>query len=396
MHTHYEVIIIGAGAAGLMCALKAAKPYNPSVLVIEHTGAVGEKIRISGGGRCNFTNSYASPRHYLSENPHFCTSALARYTPSHFLEMIQAHGIAYYEKKLGQLFCQESSKQIIAMLVKECTDRQVSIYTNCTVQEISKADHFQVVTSQGRFSCNALVIATGGLSIPKLGASSFGYDIARQFGLSIIPPKPALVPLTLEASPLKELSGVSVDTIVTYKNSAFRENTLFTHRGLSGPAILQISSYLEEKEAAITLNLFPEIDIFEVLKAAKQTKVTLQTVLNRYLSKRLTALWCEKIGGYNANMLLADMKDTELASMAHHLTHWKITPTGNEGYEKAEVTRGGIDTRVLSSKTMESKQVKGLFFIGEVVDVTGWLGGYNFQWAWASGAAAGQYLHELS
>jgi predicted Rossmann fold flavoprotein len=389
MNQHYDVIIIGAGAAGLMCAIEAGKRQR-SVLVIEHTARIGEKIRISGGGRCNFTNKTVSVRNYISANPHFATSALSRYSPQHFLELIRQHGIAYHEKTLGQLFCDGSAVQIIEMLLKECAAQNVTIATNCSVSAISREGRFMLETSQGVRSCESLVMATGGLSIPKLGASSFGYDIARQFGLQLIPMRPALVPLTLAEDFGARLSGISAATVVSGNGKEFRENSLFTHRGLSGPAILQISSYMNEGDS-IALNLLPDIAFAEILKAEQQGKIHLRTVLSRYLSNRFAEWWCETMCAPLAGRPLAEIKAKALASVAAKLHHWQLTPSGTEGYGKAEVTAGGVDTAELSSKTLEAKKVPGLFFIGELVDVTGWLGGYNFQWAWASAVAAGQW-----
>ena len=385
---HYHVIIIGAGAAGLMCAQIAAK-RGKSVLLIEHTAHIGEKIRISGGGRCNFTNIGTTPQNYISANPHFAASALTRYTPQDFLKLIGKHHIAYHEKTLGQLFCDGSSTQIIAMLTQECAEGNVTITTNCTVNSLSKESHFTVHTSQGIMSCDSLVIASGGLSIPKLGATGFGYQVATQFAIPIVPTKPALVPLLMSGDFCEKLSGISVDSVTATAGISFRENTLFTHRGLSGPAILQISSYLQAGQK-MTLNLLPNIPILEQLKAAQQGKHLLQTILSRHLSKRLAVLWCDVMCGDAGHKILAEVKGKTLESIAHGLQHWEITPSGNEGYAKAEVTAGGIDTKALSSRTMEATNVPGLYFIGEVVDVTGWLGGYNFQWAWASGVAAGE------
>lgn len=386
---HYNVIVIGAGAAGLMCAAESAKRH-PSVLVIEHTPNIGEKIRISGGGRCNFTNIHTSPRQYISKNPYFATSALSRYTPQHFLQLIEKHGISYHEKTLGQLFCDGSSKQIITMLLAECEAHNVAIKTNCSITSISKESVFTLHTGMGILTCDSLVVATGGLSIPKLGASGFGYTIATQFGVRIIPTKPALVPLRMDDTFFTDLSGISVDTIISTNDISFRENSLFTHRGLSGPAVLQISSYLQPKQH-MTINLLPDIALLDILKAAQQGKTMLQTVLNRYFSKRLAALWCETMCKDFLHKPLAEIKAKELEHIANLLQHWDITPSGTEGYTKAEVTAGGVDTAELSSKTMEARNVPGLFFIGEVVDVTGWLGGYNFQWAWSSAVAAGKY-----
>ncbi len=380
---HYNVIIIGAGAAGLMCAIHSSSRGH-SVCILEHNPHVGEKIRISGGGRCNFTNIHTSPRNYLSENPHFCTSALSRYRPTDFIALLHKHHISYHEKTLGQLFCDGSSKQIITMLLEECRAQQVMITLGCSVTHVEKAECFQIHTSQGTMSCDRLVVASGGLSIPKLGATGIGYDIARQFGLPVIPPHPALVPLTLGDPQLTTLSGIALETVASTARASFQESMLFTHKGLSGPAILQISSYWQEG-TPITLNLLPGIDFYAELNHARHGRTTLSSLLNRHFSKRLAALWAQTL----PTKILAEMKASELQSISTTLQSWQLMPTGTEGFQKAEVTRGGVDTRALSSKTMEATSVPGLFFIGEVVDVTGWLGGYNFQWAWASAAAAG-------
>lgn len=387
--SHYNVIIIGAGAAGLMCAIHSAKRH-PRVLVIEHTAHIGEKIRISGGGRCNFTNINTSPKNYISANPHFATSALSRYTPAHFIALIEKHGISYHEKTLGQLFCDGSSKQIIAMLLKECQDHNVTLATNTSVTAIAKESCFTLTTSQGVVTCDSLVIATGGLSIPKLGATGFGYDVAKQFGLKIIPPKPALVPLLMQGELFPKLSGVALECIASSNGVSFRESGLFTHRGLSGPVILQISSYLKAGDS-ITLNLLPDIPVLEQLKAGAQGRNMLSTLLNRLLPKRLAGLWCETMCSAFIDRPLAEIKRKDLESIAHKLQHWVLTPAGTEGYVKAEVTAGGVDTDELSSRTMAAHNVPGLFFIGEITDVTGWLGGYNFQWAWSSAVAAGEH-----
>jgi predicted Rossmann fold flavoprotein len=387
---HYDAIIIGAGAAGLFCAIEAGK-RGRKVLVIEHAGRVGKKIAISGGGRCNFTNLHTTAESFLSANPHFCKSALARYTPPDFVSLVEKHGIAYHEKKLGQLFCDGSSQQIIDMLLNECSDAKAEIRCNCTVESVTKSDHFQVRTNQGTFTAASLVIATGGLSIKPLGATDFGYRIAKQFGLEIDQPRPGLVPFTLEPDLLKKinkLSGVSVDASVSYEGTSFRENLLITHRGLSGPAILQISSYWKPGQP-ISMNLLPESSAIEILRKDEASTVELATLLSRYLPKRFAQAWCEL---FATSKPLRQYGRRELESIAAQLHNFEIIPTGTEGFKKAEVTVGGVSTRELSSQTMESKKVAGLYFIGEVVDVTGHLGGFNFQWAWASGYAAGQNL----
>lgn len=399
--TEWDVIILGGGAAGLMCAIEAGK-RGRSVLVLEHAKAIGKKILIAGGGRCNFTNIHASHAHFISRNPHFCKSALARFTPKDFVSLVEKHGIAYHEKKLGQLFCNESSRQITEMLEREWTYAGVEIRVNCSlengVQSITHNDvhgdeHFKLCTNQGVFTCTALVIATGGPSIPKMGATGFGYDIARKFGLKIIPTKPALVPLTTDGSlrRFEALSGVSVDSIVECNGISFRENLLFTHRGLSGPAVLQISSYWEPQDV-ITINTAPNLDFEHFFSKYRSSKTTLSNALSTVLPKRFVEEFCRMYASTVAQKPFNTISQQEYVKIAELLQSWGITPSGTEGYAKAEVTVGGVDTNELSSKTMESKKQRGLYFIGEVVDVTGWLGGYNFQWAWASGVAAGQAL----
>jgi predicted Rossmann fold flavoprotein len=383
-----EVIVVGAGAAGLMCAIEAGK-RGRSVAVLEHAERPGKKILISGGGRCNFTNLHATPENFLSGNPDFCKSALARYTPADFIRLVDGHGIAWHEKKLGQLFCDVSSRQIVEMLLTECEAAGVEIQLNCNVNTVRQHGGFALDTSLGAFECDSLVIATGGLSFPKIGATDFGYRMATQFGLRVIPPEPGLVPLTFgdaEQRAFGELSGVSVDAKVSAGGASFRENLLFTHRGLSGPAILQISNYLGNG-GAVTLDLLPEQPGQEWLLRESRTNKELKTVLGQALPQRFAQQWCEVCA---PSRPMNRYSAPELAEIAQRLHRWQITPAGTEGYAKAEVTRGGLDTGELSSKTMESRRVPGLYFIGEVVDVTGWLGGYNFQWAWASGHAAGQ------
>ena len=386
----HDVIIIGGGAAGLMCAIEAGK-RGRAVAVIERNSAIGEKIRISGGGRCNFTNRNAANSNFLSENEHFCKSAIARFTPDDFIAMVEKHGIAYHEKKLGQLFCDESSRQVIDMLLRECAEAKVEIIPDCDIESVSRKKSFTVKTNNQTFETESLVIATGGLSIPQLGATSFGYKIAKQFGINVTKIKPGLVPFVFTGNDLKsfkELSGVSIDAIVTCNGTEFRENILFTHRGLSGPAILQISSYWNEGDS-IMVNLLPDMDAFELLKTHHQSNATLNAVLERYLPKRFVSVWCAM---NSLSKPLTQYSVKELSTIAQQLHEWKMIPAGTEGFDKAEVTAGGVDTNELSSKTMEAKKVPGLYFIGEVVDVTGWLGGYNFQWAWASGFVAGQYV----
>ena len=390
-----DVIVIGAGAAGLMCAISAGK-RGRRVVVLDHATKIAEKIRISGGGRCNFTNLRCSPKTYLSHNPHFCTSALQRYTQHDFIALIEKHGIAYHEKTLGQLFCDRSAKDIIDMLLNECVDAKVTIKHPVSVQSVSQVgdQNFIVVTNQGEFTAQSIVIATGGLSIPKIGATGFGYQIAKQFDIPVLPTRAGLVPLTFNESVLnytKELSGVAIDPIEISSQSKhdFREAMLFTHRGISGPAILQISSYWQPGEE-VQLNLTPHLNVTEWLLNKKQTqsKAQLHTILAELLPKRVA----QKIADtHNINGKIAELSDKALRVIANAINNWTIKPAGDEGYRTAEVTLGGVDTTGLSSKTMESRNVSGLYFIGEVVDVTGWLGGYNFQWAWSSGWCAGQY-----
>ncbi len=387
---YFDVIIIGGGAAGLFCAGIAAKRGH-KVLVLERAEKVGKKILISGGGRCNFTNVHTKPENYISNNPNFAKSALARYKPQDFIALIKKHSIAFHEKKLGQLFCDSSAKEIVDLLLRECDSPNVIIKVNCEVKSIQKSETFTVETNLGNFSAKSVVIACGGVSIPKMGASDFGYRVARQFGLKIINTRPALVPFTLPQDELRkfiELSGVSVDAMVRTGKQQFRENILFTHRGLSGPAILQISSYWNSGQS-IEINLLPDENAVELLLAEKSSQVNFSTWLGNYLPSRFAKAWA----AMNAEPKpLRQFNHKELWRLAEKIHHWQVIPNGTEGYAKAEVTSGGVDTKELSSKTMEAEKVPGLFFIGEVVDVTGHLGGYNFQWAWASGNAAGQFV----
>ncbi|HKS27184.1 MAG TPA: NAD(P)/FAD-dependent oxidoreductase [Pyrinomonadaceae bacterium] len=386
----WDCVIIGAGAAGLFCAIEAGR-RGRRVLVLEHSERVGKKIAISGGGRCNFTNIYTTAENYLSANPHFSKSALARYTPQDFIGLVEKHRIRYHEKKLGQLFCDGSSQQIIEMLLAECGRAGVEILCDCRVLSVEKEALFRVETSRGSFVSESLVIATGGLSIPKLGATDFGYRIARQFGLKIEEMRPALVPLTLAPALLKQLSkltGVSLGAIVGCCGREFRENILITHRGLSGPAILQISSYWRAGEA-VSINLLPDEDALHLLMSNHDSATELANLLSQRLPRRFAHAWCEL---YAESRPLRSYTVEELEGIAGRIHEMQVTPSGTEGFRKAEVTAGGVSTDELSSKTMESRRVPGLFFIGEVVDVTGWLGGYNFQWAWASAYAAGQYV----
>ena len=385
-----DVIVIGAGAAGLFCAIEAAK-RGRKVIVLEHATRVGKKIAISGGGRCNFTNIHTSPENFVSANPHFCKSALARYTPADFISLVEKYGIKYHEKKLGQFFCDDSSAQIINMLLSECAAVGVEVLCGCTVLRVEKMDSFSIETTQGSFVSSSLVIATGGLSIAPLGATDFGYRIARQFCLRIEETRPGLVPLTLTSQMQKrlaKLSGVSLDAVVSCSGKEFRENILITHRGLSGPAILQISTYWKPGES-IELNLLPDQNVLDILKQNQSAEIELANLLSRYLPKRFAHAWCELFADSKP---LKQYEPSELDHIAQAIHRMRIVPSGTEGFKKAEVTAGGVATSELSSTTMEATRVPGLYFIGEVVDVTGQLGGYNFQWAWASGFAAGQVV----
>lgn len=386
LHKQYDVIIIGGGAAGLMAAVTASK-RGQKTLLIEHTQKIGEKIRISGGGRCNFTNLGAGPQNYLSQNPHFAKSALASYTQNDFIKFIEAHSIAYHEKTLGQLFCDGSAKQLIQMFLNLCEKHHAEVQIGCSVQNVTKVDgYFNLETTHGPLQSKNLIIATGGLSIPLMGATDFGYRIAKKFGHRIIPTRPALVPLKAPGSMFTALSGVATEAIVSYDKAQFRENILFTHRGLSGPAILQISSYMKAFEGReITINLLPTKDLHQDFVVNKNSKQTPANYLKSYLPNRLI----EHLFPENMRSI-TEMKKDHLKAIADRIHHFKVTTSGSEGYQKAEVTVGGVDTQQLSSKTMMSTLVDNLYFIGEVVDVTGWLGGYNFQWAWSSGFAAGQ------
>ena len=391
MMQQVDVLIIGAGAAGMMCAIEAGK-RGRSVIIVDHAAAPGEKIRISGGGRCNFTNLNAAPQNYISRNPHFCISALRRYTQRDFIGLVDRYSIAWHEKTLGQLFCDGSAKQIIDMLVTEMNRAGVELRLRTSADTIEKSGDGYVVDLSGeRVRCASLVIACGGKSIPKMGATGFGYDVARQFGLALTETRPALVPLTFDdntLAPLKPLSGISVDAVVSHGKTRFAEAMLFTHRGLSGPSILQISSYWREGDT-ISVAMLPGTRVFDALRAARSRngRQALQTALGELLPKRLAQLIAEssKIEGH-----LADLSDKQLLAVEKAVNEWQVKPAGSEGYRTAEVTLGGVDTDVLDQKTMETKSEKGLYFIGEVVDVTGWLGGYNFQWAWSSGWVAGQ------
>lgn len=388
----YDVIVLGAGAAGLMCALTAGQ-RGRRVLVLDHANRVGKKILMSGGGRCNFTNMYSGPENFLSANPHFCKSALSRYTPWDFIAMVMAHDIPYHEKKLGQLFCDRKSKDIVAMLLAECERGGVSIMTRTSVSEVSQSDGFRVHSDRGSWRADALVVATGGLSIPKMGATGFAYELARQFGIDVLPTRAGLVPFTLDERKrrdLADLAGVSLDVAATADDGRFRENLLFTHRGLSGPAVLQVSSYWRPGEA-VAFDLFPDRDLAEWLRTMRgeRPRVSVRRLLAESLSRRVAEHWCPTETGDQA---VATLSDQAIDALVARLQPWSVTPSGTEGYRTAEVTLGGIDTAALSSQTMGVKEVPGLYFIGEAVDVTGHLGGHNFQWAWASGAAAGRSL----
>jgi predicted Rossmann fold flavoprotein len=387
----YDVVVLGAGAAGMMCAIEAGK-RGRSVLVVDHAAAPGEKIRISGGGRCNFTNIHTAPANFLSANPKFCVSALRRYTPRDFIALVDRYGITWHEKALGQLFCDGSAKQIISLLLDQMAQVGAALKLETRVEAVSKVEGgFIVDLSDSRVRCSSLVVATGGKSIPKMGATGLGYELAAQFGLAVIETRPALVPLTFEVKTLERLaplSGVALEAVVASGKIRFREAMLFTHRGLSGPSILQISSYWREG-GEIAVDMAPDADVFALLKAARASngRQALSTALAEWLPKRLAQMIAED-QGMAGN--LADYSDAVLRSVAAAVKAWTFKPVGSEGYRTAEVTLGGVDTHGLESRTLEAKAVPGLYFIGEVVDVTGWLGGYNFQWAWASGWSAGQ------
>lgn len=389
----YDVVIIGAGASGLMCAATAGY-RGRSVLLIEHTNKVGRKILMSGGGRSNFTNLHNTAENFLSENPHFCKSALSRYAVKDFVELVERHGVEYHEKTLGQLFCDDSSKEILRVLLTECEWAGVEVRTSTTVNDVLKQSQgFQLTTSAGDIHAESVVIATGGLSIPNGGATAFAYEIAKQYGLDVLPTSAALVPFTLQPDllePLKPLSGVSHRITASIGNVSFTENMLFTHRGISGPAILQISSYWNSTEE-VDINFFPDFDLYAWLKEQRdqRPKADISTVMSQKMSKRMAQILCElfKLSGS-----MADLSNQSLEHAANAFCRWSIKPSGTEGYRTAEVTRGGISTKEVSQKTMQANNVPGLFFIGECLDVTGHLGGHNFQWAWASGFAAGQVV----
>ena len=393
MSLTYDVIIIGAGAAGLMAAIEAGK-RGRKVLVVDHSKKIGEKIRISGGGRCNFTNLHTEPSKFLSNNPKFVRSALSQYTQQDFINLVNKHNIKFHEKKLGQLFCDQSAQQIVEMLLTECELANVEIKKEFNVKDVSKyKDQYLIISEQDTYSCESLVIATGGLSIPKIGATDFGYKIAKKFNLDVIETLPGLVPLTFSEKILnicKELTGLSVEAIVSFKKTLFQEGMLFTHRGLSGPSILQISSYWKMGQN-ININLLPKLNVYNFLEEKKKSnpKQDISTIISDLLPKRLAQIICNenKVSGN-----IWEISNKTLRELSEAINTWIIKPTGSEGYRTAEVTLGGVNTNELSSQTMMSNKHKGLFFIGEVVDVTGHLGGYNFQWAWSSGYVAGKYV----
>ncbi len=392
----FDVIVIGGGAAGLMCALTAGQ-RGRRVLLLEQADRVGKKILISGGGRCNFTNLNVAAGHYLSANPHFCKSALSRFGPDDFIALVEKHGIPYHEKKLGQLFCDGKATAIVDLLLEECRLGGVQIQTRCSVEKIEQRvigeSRFALQTNLGSYESASLVIATGGLSIPKIGATDFGYRVAKQFGLPVLPCRPGLVSLTLNSRDLAEtngLSGTAAEALVSCRDRTFREAILFTHHGLSGPAILQISNYWEPGDP-VTINLLPDFDLTEAIIGwqKERPKAELKNLIGERLTKRLAEQWLGLSGG---NKPVGRYTPKEIAAIGARFHQWQIIPAGTGGYRLAEVTKGGVDTDALSSKSFEAKEVKGLYFIGEVVDVTGWLGGYNFQWAWASGRCAGWFV----
>jgi predicted Rossmann fold flavoprotein len=390
--TRFDAVIIGAGAAGLMCGWTAGQ-RGRRVLLLEGSPRVGQKISISGGGRCNFTNLRVEPKNYLSENPHFCKSALSRFTPLDFLKLVEKHGIAYHEKAPGQLFCEDRARRIVDLLLVECKAGGVTLKTGCTVKRVEKKEAFIVQTDSATYTAPSLVVATGGRSYPETGATGFGYEIAEQFGLGVTACRPALVPLSYQSADVKRyrsLSGISVIAAVATGSTAFTDAVLFTHKGLSGPAILQLSSYWTPGQP-ITLDLLPHLRLDEaILKwKSERPKAELKTLLREHLPERLAHCFLD-LHGQNRPVQQLTVQDGETLARIFH--HWQIQPGGTEGYAKAEVTRGGVDTRELSSKTFESRKVPGLYFIGEVIDVTGWLGGFNFQWAWASGHCAGLFV----
>ena len=388
----YDVIIVGAGAAGMMSAIEAGK-RGRKVLLVDHSKKIGEKIRISGGGRCNFTNIHTKPNKFISQNPKFVISALNQYTQNDFINLIKKHNIKFHEKKLGQLFCDESAQQIIDMLLLECEKANVVLKKEVIVDDVGKKDEgYFLTTNSNQYIANSLIIATGGLSIPKIGASNFGYEVAKKFDLDIVETLPALVPLTFSEKILakcKELAGLSVEAVVSFKKTFFEEGMLFTHRGLSGPSVLQISSYWKFGDN-ININLAPKLNLFQTLESKKklEPKKDINLIISEILPKRLAQIICKE-NEVSGN--ICELSSKKIKQLSDAINSWAINPTGSEGYRTAEVTLGGVNTNELSSKTMMVKKHPGLFFIGEVVDVTGHLGGYNFQWAWSSGFVAGQY-----
>ncbi len=384
----FDAIIIGAGAAGLFCAIEAGK-RGRKILLIEHNAQVGRKIIISGGGRCNFTNLDVRSENFISNNPHFSKSALARYTSTDFINLVKKHNIKFFEKKLGQLFCRERSQQIVEMLVRECETADVKILTDCSVRRIDKKDNFELETNKGIFRCKNLVIAAGGLSFPKIGATDFGFKVAEQFFIKTTEIRPSLVPLVFaNGQNFSKLAGISIDSIAEFKKQAFRENILFTHRGLSGPAVLQISNYWKTNKP-IKFDLLPDADLLKLLEENRNSKQTLANFLGKFLPNR----FAETFTDLNfQNKPLNQLSNKEIVQIADSINNWRVLFDKTEGWHKAEVMLGGIDTNEISSQTMESKKCEGLYFIGEILDVTGWLGGYNFQWAWSSGFAAGQSI----
>jgi hypothetical protein len=387
---HWDVVVIGAGAAGLMCAIVAGG-RGRRVLVLDHANKVGKKILMSGGGRCNFTNMYCEPENFLSANPHFVKSALSRYTPWDFIALVAKHGVPFHEKKLGQLFCDRSSRDIVRVLLDECRAAGVTVMTHSPVSDIRPGRPHRLQGPQGSLACDSLVVATGGYSIPKMGATGFGFDLARSLGLPVRPTRAALVPVTLEPRrrrQLEGLSGVSLDSLVAADGGSFRENILFTHRGLSGPAILQASSYWRPGEP-LEIDLLPDLDIGSHIRETQRQRprLELKNLLATFITRRVAQRWCDLWLG---NKPLEQLDDADIHRVGRYTKPWRVWPDGTEGYRTAEVTLGGVDTAALSSKTMECRDISRLYFIGEVVDVTGHLGGHNFQWAWASGHAAGQ------
>lgn len=394
LNNHFDAIILGAGGAGLMCAIEAGK-RNRKVLVLDHSKKIGGKILISGGGRCNFTNLDVSAKNYVSENPHFCKSALSRFTTDDFLQMIHKYKIAYHERKHGQLFCDVSAQEIVRMLKAECENSNVEIKLETKINRIEKVDNiFKIFTLDEEYTCDSLVIATGGLSIPKLGATGFGYDIAKQFDLKLVERAPALDGFTFKADEISffsALAGITIDVRITCNGISFQENLLFTHSGLSGPVALQASLHWKPG-IEVSINLLPEMSTYSwfINKKREGSKTLVKNLLSELLPSRFAIQFTEKY--FKTDKPLIQISDSEIEAFSNHIHNWVFIPAGTVGYNKAEVTRGGVDTNELSSKTMESKKVPGLYFIGEVVDVTGWLGGFNYQWAWASGWAAGQVI----